>query len=75
MPKFKLVMEAVMAPYKEVYKDIHKKAEESQITSFITESSFSPLPYILCRSVSQTTFFEEHWCHCSQHQPRCFSVY
>lgn len=46
MSNFKHGVEAVMALYKEVYKDIQKQAEQSRLTSFATDSSLSPLPYI-----------------------------
>jgi hypothetical protein len=35
----KMEMEAVMPPYKEVYKDMQKKAKQSKITSFFTTAS------------------------------------
>jgi hypothetical protein len=39
--KFKRQMKAVMAPYKEVYEDMQKKAKQPNITSFFTKSSVS----------------------------------
>jgi hypothetical protein len=40
--KFKREMEAVMAPYKDVYKDMQNKAMQPKITSFFTKSSVFP---------------------------------
>jgi hypothetical protein len=39
--KFKLEMEAVMAPCKDVCMDMQKKAKQRNITSFFTKSSVS----------------------------------
>jgi hypothetical protein len=33
---WKMEMEAVMAPYKEMYEDMQKKRKQSKITSFFT---------------------------------------
>jgi hypothetical protein len=40
--KFKREMEAVMATYKDVYKDMQKKAKQPKIAAFFTRSSVSP---------------------------------
>ena len=37
--KYKQDMEAVMAPYKEVLKDMQNEVEQSKIASFFTKSS------------------------------------
>jgi hypothetical protein len=57
--EFKRQMEAVMAPYTEVYEDMQRKAKQPKITSFFTKSSVSPPSCFLCRSINLTTFSQE----------------
>jgi len=42
--KFKHEMKAVMEPYKEVCKDMQRKAKQSKTTSFFSNSPVYPLP-------------------------------
>jgi hypothetical protein len=64
--EFKREMEAVMEPYKEVYKDMQRKKKQTKVASSLSLLS-PPPPCILCRSITLTTFRERRR-HPSKHQ-------
>ena len=62
-------MEAVMAPYKEVYKDVHKKTKQSNVMFFPSMFSLS------CFAMYPTLFDHPVNFHFYKHQHRCLYVY
>jgi len=61
---WKMEMWAVMAPYKEVYKDMQKRATHLKITYFFIKSNAFPLH---C-SFTLKTSSQKKTCHSSNHQ-------
>jgi hypothetical protein len=66
--KFEHEMEAVMAPYKETYKGMQKKAKQPKSPSSSSSLLSPPPPCILHRSISLTTFCQERRRHPNKHQ-------
>jgi len=52
-------MEPVIAPYKEVYKEMQKKAKQLNSISFSTSIQSPPWPWNLCHWITVTTFSQD----------------
>lgn len=72
--RFKHVMQAVMEPYKEVNKNMQKKAKQSQITSFSTKQCVLPPPCTLNHFITLTCVRKYNQCHSNKHKHKPFLV-
>lgn len=61
---WKMVMQRVMTPHKEVCKDMQKNTEQSGVVTFFTKSSVSPFAMRLL--ITLTTSGQEHRRHSSK---------